>query len=398
MRHLKLLLITVIVCFCSLANAQQPAVLLMRGDRLASVKSGYRTGEPTAKALVTFVVNAADKYLGEKPVSVMDKTITPPSGDKHDYMSQAPYFWYDSSKPNGLPYLRRDGQRNPEINKLTDRTNLGKLDDATRMLALAWYFTNKEAYASKATTLLKAWFIDPATKMNPHLEFGQGIPGINTGRGIGIIETVALTSIADNALLIKGSNAWSAANEQQLKEWYGKYLNWMLNSKYGKDEHAAKNNHGTYWYVQAVDFSLFTGQTTQAKTLLEESKTRLDSQINAEGKMQLELDRTNGLGYSTFNIQAWFRLARLGEHLKIDLWNYRNPSGAGMRTALDWLAPYALAEKKWPYEQITDYNEAAMHALLLQASKAYKEESYREKAVKLDPEKQQTLNTLLYGN
>jgi hypothetical protein len=237
-----------------------------------------------------------------KPVSVMDKTISPPSGNKHDYMSQAPYFWYDSSKPNGLPYMRRDGQRNPEIYKITDRTYLGNLDNATRTLALAYYITGDEKYAAKASTLLQHWFLDEDSKMNPHLEYGQGIPGINTGRGIGIIETVSLTGIVDAIGLLPESKSWTLNDQKGLQDWFAKYLDWLLNSKYGKDEAAAKNNHGTWYNVQVVDFALFTGDNQKAKELAEDAKKRIDNQIAGDGKMQLELDRTNGLGYSSMNL------------------------------------------------------------------------------------------------
>lgn len=30
---------------------------------------------------------------------------------------------------------------------------------------------------------LQVWFVDKATKMNPHLNYGQGIPAITMGRG-----------------------------------------------------------------------------------------------------------------------------------------------------------------------------------------------------------------------
>ena len=57
----------------------------------------------------------ADKVLIEgKLYTVMHKKQVPPSGDKHDYMSIGSYWWPDPSKPNGLPYIRKDGERNPE--------------------------------------------------------------------------------------------------------------------------------------------------------------------------------------------------------------------------------------------------------------------------------------------
>ena len=265
----------------------------------------------------------AGELLNTKPFSVMDKEFTPVSGDKHDYMSQAPYFWYDSSRPNGLPYLRRDGQHNPEIKKITDRTYIGNLENITKTLSLAWYLTGEEKYAAKSAALIRNWFFNPATRMNPNLEYAQAIPGINNGRGIGIIETRTLTGIADAAMLLQNSKSWSQVDTKQLKEWYAQYLNWLLTSKNGKDEHAAKNNHGTWFYMQAIYFALFTDNKQKALELVDESKKLLDNQLAATGQWPLELERTNALGYSTFNTSAWFQVATLAEKLGVDLWHYK---------------------------------------------------------------------------
>lgn len=379
-----------------LLYAQKPQVWVMNADRLLSIKNNSGNGDMISKSYIDSLVKQANKLLSMRPVSVMDKTITPVSGNKHDYMSQAPYFWYDSSKPNGLPYIRRDGERNPEIYKITDRTYLGRLEEASRILALCWYFTGDEKYAAKATELLKHWFLNTDTKMNPHLEYGQGIPGINTGRGIGIIETRALVTIADAAGLLNGSTAWKKTEHDALKQWYTDYLNWMMQSKYGKDEHAAKNNHGTWFFAQAIGFALFTGNTRLAKQLAEEARQRLDSQVSSNGEQPLELDRTNALGYSTMNLQGWFDVASLAEKTGVDLWNYKTSKGAGIRQALDWLLPYAVGEKQWNYQQINAYNKRDIYALLLQGAYRYNDNLYKEKAAALDAGINDVMVDILY--
>jgi len=375
--------------------AQSPKVLIMDAKRLADIKKKWQQKDETVLKLTDSLQKQADGYLKMKPVSVMDKEFTPVSGDKHDYMSQAPYFWYDSTKPNGLPYMRKDGVRNPEIYKITDRTYLGNLENATRALSLTWYITGDEKYAAKSAELLKTWFLDESTKMNPHLEYGQAVPGVNTGRGIGLIETVALTNIADAAILLQGSGSWTNADHLSLQKWYAQFLNWMLNSKNGKDEHASRNNHGTWYYAQVIDFSLFTGDTDKAKQLAEESKKRLDSQLTKEGKQPLELERTNGLGYSTMNLRGWFTVATLAEKTGVNFWNYQTSKSADLRTAFDWLLPYALGEKKWEYQQISKYNKNEIYPLLLQASSAFKDQKYFTTAKNLGTTN--VLADLLYG-
>ena len=362
------------------AAAQQPTVFLMNPERLIAVRTAYARQDAAAMPLVAGLKKQADALLDMQALSVMDKAFTPVSGSKHDYMSQAPYFWYDSTKPNGLPYMRKDGQHNPEINRITDHQNLGALDNAVRTLALAWYLTGEEKYAAKASSLIRHWFFNEATRMNPNLEYAQGIPGINHGRGIGIIETRALTGIADAAGLLATARPWTAADTKALQQWYTQYLNWMLTSKNGQDEHAARNNHGTWYLVQAIDFALFTGNAAKAKELSGEARQKIETQITGEGKMPLELERTNALGYSTFNLQAWFQAAWLAQQAGVDLWHYKNAQGAGLQTALDWLAPYALGEKKWPYQQIGKYNSREFNLLLIEAAKPFSGDPYLQKA------------------
>jgi hypothetical protein len=386
-----------ILAFLSLnANAQKPRVFVIDADHLVMVKNKLKKKDQPAMAVADSLKKKADGLLNMKLLSVMDKAFTPVSGNKHDYMSQAPYFWYDSSKPDGKPYLRRDGEHNPEIKKITDRTYIGDLESATRILSLAYYLTGNEKYAAKAATLIRHWFLDDGTKMNPNLEYAQGIPGITNGRGIGIIESRTLTGIADAIGLLHGSKAWTKKDDEGMREWYGRFLNWMLTSKNGKDERAAKNNHGTWYYMQVIDFALFTGDIQKAKQLALESRKLLDSQLTRDGNFPLELERTNALGYSTFNTVAWFQTAHMAEQAGVDLWKFRTSKIVGLQNAVDWLMPYALGEKKWTYKQIGDYRSFEFYPVLMMAYKKYHKPVYLQKAMKLEKNGVDALQILLY--
>jgi len=393
----KLLVIVCLTLFIA-SQAQIPKTFLMDANRLAEVKKKLQQKDKPTLPLIDSLKKQATAFLNMKPLSVMDKAFTPASGSKHDYMSQAPYFWYDSTKPSGLPYLRKDGERNPEINKITDHKFLSDLDNAARILSLAYFFTGEEKYADKTAGLLRYWFFNEATKMNPNLEYAQAVPGVNNGRGIGIIETRSLTGIADAVGLLQGSKSWTEGDTKELQQWYTHYLNWLLTSKNGNDEHAAKNNHGTWFYVQAIDFALFTGNQQKAKQLAEETKGRLDSQLSADGRMPLELERTNALGYSTFNIRAWFDLARVAEKTGEDLWHYKNAKGATLQTAVDWLMPYALGEKPWTYKQISRYNRSDFLPILLQASENFNDLRYTSYSRGMNKEGNDWMTKLLYKN
>lgn len=394
---MKITIVAITLVLCVISNASaQPKVFILNAAYLQQLQRKMREKDPLTVRLVLQLQKQADELMQMKPVSVMDKEFTAVSCDKHDYMSQAPYFWYDSTKPNGLPYMRRDGERNPEINKITDHKYLSDLDHATKVLSLTYYLTGNEKYADKAAALIRHWFIDKDFKMNPNLDYAQAIPGKNTGRGIGLIETRSLTGIADAAGLLANSRPWSNADAKALQQWYADFLHWMLTSKNGNDEHKAKNNHGSWYLVQATDFALFTGDKAEAKKLATEGRHKIDSQITEDGSMPLELARTKALGYSTFNLSALFTLASLAEQSGVDLWHYTNPKGAGLQTALDWLTPYALGEKKWEYKQIEPYNVNEIYPLLMKAAKKYKEPRYLSKAIRIDAEAPNVLDELLF--
>jgi hypothetical protein len=351
-------------------------LLLIRAAQLERAAGG-------SKAAPAPLAADADRALTLKPTSVMDKTITPPSGDKHDYMSQAPYWWPDPQKPDGKPYIRKDGQRNPEINRLPDHDNLGRLTTAVATLGLAYRLHHQPAYAEHAARLTRAWFLDPATRMNPHLKFGQGIPGINEGRGIGIIETRGLPDLLDGITLISSSGAWTKADEAGLQAWMREYVAWLTTSTYGLEESKNGNNHETWYDVQVASLALYTGQRDLARRTLEGSRARIDRQFEPDGRQPRELERTRSFDYSEFNLTAFFNLAVLGDHLGVDLWNHRSADGRSLRRGLDFLVPYAAGEKKWDFDQITPLSGSTISNILRRGAVAWNEPAYRALAEKL---------------
>ncbi|HVB35888.1 MAG TPA: alginate lyase family protein [Candidatus Acidoferrales bacterium] len=359
-----------------------PRVFLLDARVLRMERQLTKNDPQNAVAIATR--RAADRALTQKPLSVMDKTALPPSGDKHDYMSQAPYFWPNPNTPTGVPYMRRDGERNPEISKISDHVELAQMSQDARTLALAYYVTGDERYATRAALLLRAWFLDPATRMNPNLEYAQGIPGINTGRGIGIIESRMLTSVVDAVGLLAGSSHWNEEDQRGMEQWFGKFLAWLQNSPHGKAESKAKNNHGSYYDLQTADCALFVGKRELAGELLNRAaQKRIGRQIEADGRQPLELARTKSLGYSIFNLRALMGLATLGDELGVDLWRYRAPNGGSIRAALNFLVPYALGEKEWTWQQIGQFQPKELVGPLLEAAIAYHDKSYEAAAEKL---------------
>lgn len=331
-----------------------PKTFVLNGEVLSKNKQIIdKNTDATKSAALKSLLAKADKIVKVgKLYSVMNKKQLPPSGNKHDYMSQAPYWWADSTKANGLPYIRRDGERNPELKKLTDHEEMGKLINDTEIVALAYYFSKNEDYSAYVSLLLKTWFLNDSTRQTPHLNFGQGIPGINSGRGIGIIETRELYRIIDAVTLINGSKNWSKQNHTALKKWFSDYLTWLIESPIGKDEADEHNNHGTHYDVQVIGYALFTEQIPLARQQIEITKQRMSSQLKHDGSQPFELARTLSWDYANMNLMGFFTIARMAEIVNIDLWKYRTSDDKNLQKCVDWMIPYLKKEKNWDYKQI----------------------------------------------
>lgn len=347
---------------------------------LQRVRDSLQRGEPQYRAALAALEREADRALDFEPVSVMDKPFVPPSGNKHDYVSQAPYWWPDPSRENGRPYIRRDGERNPEIERITDRANLGRLADVVPDLALAYFFTEREEYAQHAARLIRVWFIDRATRMNPHLRFAQFIPGVTEGRSAGIIETRLLPNILGTVETLRESPAWTDADDAALDDWMRDYLAWLREGAQERPQTRRGNNQETWYYVQVVALALFTDQTRLARQTLQSARAEIGRQFEPDGRQPRELERTRAWDYSIFNLTAFMRLAVYGDEVGVDFWNFRSRDGASLRQGLEYLIPFATGEEEFPHRQITEFDPTDLHAVLRRAALSFDEPRYGELA------------------
>jgi hypothetical protein len=305
------------------------------------------------------LISEAEKALKYGPVSVMEKNEVPPSGSKHDYMSLAPYHWPDPSKKDGLPYMRKDGETNPEVKLYKDKDYLPELCSQIYTLALAHSYSGDKKYNNHAIKLIRVWFLDTATKMNPNMNFGQAIKGQNTGRGAGLIDARNFIKVIEAIELMNKEKAYPKNDLKNMQVWFADFLQWMETSKNGKEEMNAKNNHGVWYDALRLSIALFNNQKEAANNIIANAQVRLANQMDDNNRFPLEMARTTSFHYSVFVIDAFLKIATMAESIGVDFLANTVNSIHTLKAAVDEMVPYLVQEKQWDGPQIKpfDYKE-----------------------------------------
>jgi hypothetical protein len=333
------------------------------------------------------VLRAAQRYLGETPRTIVAAPAARSAGGAHDYFSEADYFWPDPKNPDG-PYVNRDGESNP-ANFNLHRELLIRLGIHVPALVAAWGLTRRKEFAQHATLHLRAWFVEPASRMNPNLTYAQAVHGSSTGRSWGIIDTLHLAEVAQAAIVLHEEGAWSETDWSGVRGWFAEYLEWMRTSDAGRKERDAKNNHGTCWIVQVAAFARLVG----SEIALQECRGRLTNlvfptQIAPNGSFPLELERTKPYGYSLFNLDALGMAAHLLTNRTSNFWEYQLADGRSLAACFQFMAPYIANKEQWPYRRDLQYFDdlPVRQPSLLFAGLAYRKGSLIELWRRLDPD------------
>ncbi len=317
---------------------------------VAKAENGYALVARTDKARI---IEAATQYLSLQPRTITSYPSSRSPGGLHDYFSQADYFWPNPRDPGGK-YINRDGQSNPD-NFNDHRKAMIALSIQMPALTAAWVLTGDRRYGQLSGDHLRAWFIDPDTRMNPNLEYSQGVHGVSTGRSYGIIDTLHLVEVARAASIVS-SAVLTVTEQQALQDWFRAYLHWMKTSEKGIAERNTVNNHAVCWAVQAAEYARLIddqetreGVRTQYKTLF------VPGQMALDGSFPKELARTKPYSYSIFNFDM---MATLCQSLQGDgpsLYSFVLPDGRGICKAAAFLYPYLQDKGAWPYKQDVEH-------------------------------------------
>ncbi|MEH0675300.1 alginate lyase family protein [Vibrio scophthalmi] len=319
------------------------------------------------------LIKKADKALLANIDPVVNKTLLPASGDKHDYYSFGPYWWPNPDTDDGLPYIRKDGEYNMDTKtSATDKQRLISFASDVKSLGLAYYFTENEAYANKAIEQIKAWLVDPETRMNPNMNHAQAIPGIVDGRGIGIMDSRLLIGVMDSVELVKPR--LSSQEYSSIVAWFKDFNDWLITSDNGFEEDNWHNNHGTWFDAQVVAFAIFTDQPELAKQRLRVTQMRrIGGHFNMEGQQHAELERTRPWHYSNFNLEAYNLLGRYGDLVGVDVWNYEVDKHS-LHNGYKYIAKYVNDPQSWPYKELKGMDKNSAYENMMYAENAYDDE------------------------
>ena len=333
------------------------------------------------------VLKAAEAYLKMEPKTIVSAVASRSAGGTHDYFSEGDYWWPDPKNLDG-PYIRRDGETNP-ANFTVHRDLLIRFSMQASALAAAWMLTRRRRFAEHAAAHLRAWFTTTATRTNPNLQFAQAIHGIDTGRSIGIIDTLHLVEVAQAAIVLRKGGALDESVWRGTREWFAAYLDWLTNSTRGQEERNAKNNHGSCWLLQAAAFATLTQNNSVRDACRERLKNELfPGQIAADGSFPPELARTKPYSYSLFNLDVLGMSAHLLSDFADDLWTYKLSDGRSLEACFRFMVPYISDKNSWPYRHdVANFDALPVRQpSLLFAGLAYGRREYIELWRRLEPD------------
>lgn len=350
---IKILILSLLIGSPALAQTLN----LFRLSDLEEAKSAYLENGKYEKE-INSLISLADEAMKVKFYSITKYKAPKAEGATiNDYISDSPYWWPVEDEPDA-PYIRKDGERNPD-RFMDHKAEVAKFYKGVFALVFASYFTGNTEYAEKANSLLKVWFIDEATKMNPNFKFSQLIRNRTKLRGVGIIDGRRFATLTEAIILLHQSGQLNNEVFEGIKNWYSELLTWLTTSYQGLDEKDRGNNHGTWWSFQVAAASNLLQDMKQMEMLDSYSKHYLlDNQIDENARQPMEEERTRSLSYSAFNVTAHTYLNSVLLKNKIDNWNYVNENNATLINVVEYLLPFVQEPSSWEIEQIAQMNNS----------------------------------------
>lgn len=386
-------------------TVSRPAVSVWNYDHMVLVRESLKKGEDTYRLAYSTLIREAGQILSERATSVMDKpdTKVAKSGDKHDFISVSKYCWPNPNTPDGMPWVYIDGVINVENFSKDDAVRQDKMCGNVVKLSLAYFFSGDERFAAKAVELAQVWFVNPATRMNPHLLYAQVIPGKDNDMGHfpGIIFGRVYVNMLSGLSLLKNSPAYTDDIDGGLKQWFREYVNWLRTSDFGVRESKTTNNHSIAYDQQLLAVALFSGDEETTQRIVEAfHPKRIFQQVEPDGKMPRELIRNRALGYSAYNVIHMLEMCEMAKKINPSFFTVKSNDGRCISAAISFLAEYPgkSVEDFAPYKQIADWEKSINEIcwIVKWADKYEPAKNYDELFQKYSGKLSDHINNLLY--
>ncbi|MEM8535109.1 MAG: alginate lyase family protein, partial [Chloroflexota bacterium] len=307
--------------------ADEPNVFISASD-IAAIKSQVQANNEPWKSSYNRVLSDANAALDKGPYHVA-KNGGPNGG--RDYRTELPYCGW--KRVDGKDPDCRDGQINPQADRrdYEEAINFGA---AVRDLGLAYAFTNDERYAQRAAYLIRVWAIDSDTRMSPKYTDNQSR----------IELSITMPGAFYGADLIRGSSSWPQNEQDAFEDWVDDFL--------GTSRWTASNNFEIWRLVTIASGGAFLNDQSELNYAFDRYKQVLPSHIGEQGQMTQELGRTKSLTYSLYSLNALTQIAEIASHNGVNLYDYTS-GGRGLKTALDYHAPFSIDQSSWSRQQIS---------------------------------------------
>ncbi len=292
------------------------------------------------------------KKLAEEAMQIPYQSVTYKKNlvlvqDKHDYESFSIYSWPNPDTEDGLPYIKRDGYQNPKHLE-GDKLALRKMAYAVYYLGILYYITREKKYYTRLKRHLYTFFIDKETRMNPNLNHGQAMPGINEGQRGGIIDFGVTFGYALAVLqCLKGQGLLEYELCLKLGGWLRQFEVWLIESPFGKEMRECTNNHALVYDYLLLIISVFVDDFYMMISIKSRYADRMKQQILENGDMPLETRRVNSRSYYFMNLKLFIEIGKI---LCLDL---KYPL---LKTAVQYYSEHNSIQA-WPYPQRVPFTE-----------------------------------------
>ena len=114
---------------------------------------------------------------------------------------------------------------------VANQTALNAMCDAVFTLGAASFLLDNAGLRQARRPLIHTWFLNPKTRMNPDLDYAQSVPGVNNGRGAGVVDGRVFVRAIQGMEFLAQTGDWDAKDQAAVHKWFEEYLHWLTHQQ-----------------------------------------------------------------------------------------------------------------------------------------------------------------------